>query len=135
MQDVLDVDRQQRHGAAQQHREQIQRHGAQHHLALHDEVHAGQQRGHRHRLARRRRVFAANRRAQVPGRTRQVVHLPAHCHQQHLAGGGAGQARVPKALEGRVLEQLGAAGHARSAPRQGDVVAWWPADNRRPHNP
>ena len=54
VQDVLGEDRQQRHRAAEQHREQVERDRAQHHLVLPHVAHAGEQRVQAHRLARRR---------------------------------------------------------------------------------
>ena len=51
MQDVAGEDRQQRRGAAEQHREQIERDRAEHHRPAADEGDAGKDRGERHRLA------------------------------------------------------------------------------------
>jgi hypothetical protein len=63
MQDVLGEDRQQRGGAAEQHREQIQRDHAEARPCDADEMHAGEQGLQRGRLAFGRRLFVTQPRS------------------------------------------------------------------------
>ena len=44
--------------------------------------------------------------AQVPGIARDVIHLPANRHHQHLIGHRAGQTRTPEMDEIRLLKQV-----------------------------
>ena len=40
---------------------------------------------------------------QIPRAAGQLVHLPAHGHHQHLAGGGGGETSDPEAQKGALL--------------------------------
>ncbi|WP_239975369.1 MFS transporter, partial [Cronobacter sakazakii] len=59
VQNIVRVNRQQRSGAAQQHRKEIERNHAQYIRALADKLHACKERGETRGLARRRRLFIA----------------------------------------------------------------------------
>ncbi len=92
MQDVLGENRQQRGGAAQQHREKIQGDHAEHIRSSANEMHAGKQRLECGRFASRRRLFVA-----------QASHQDRRCQIQQAADhvDGARSGDVEKAAYGR----------------------------------